>query len=1418
MTGDIWNLLNLVINAASLSIAWESALNYSVIQYIMTTMTMMTSFTETAYLHPLIIRLRVGRSYPAFVIAFFLSLFTSGVVQALTFQASATEQPILSTIQLQKDTLIVGSEQDYPPFATGMTDATAGGFTVDLWKAVAAEAGLKYSIHVRPFHQILQEFKEGKVDVLINLAQSAERRQFADFTVPHVIVHGAIFVRKGESRIRSEDDLIGKSIIVLKADLAHDYAVSKGWEKQLILVNTSAEGMRLLASGQHDVMLLSKLAGMQTLHELGLTSIKALQVKAGFSQKFAFAVPKGQSDLLSEINEGLALTKSNGTYNALYDKWFGVYEIKDVGLRDLLKYIIPMVVVFMGISGYFFYRRKVEREEAENKYRDLYDHAPDMFLSVEAKSANLINFNQTLLNTTGYSRKELAGRPVFELYHPDCVDLARSAFQQFMETKELYGVELQLRRKDGSKVDVSLNASAVCDKHGAILYSRSTLRDITERKQAEEMLRNLFIAVEQSPASVVITDLEACIQYVNSRFTKVTGYTAAEAIGQNPRILQSGQTTQKYYLDLWDKLSKGQAWHGELLNKRKNGELYWEESHIAPVKNSVGVVTHYVAVKTDITERKRLEAALAESNNLLMTVIDTAPIRVFWKDHNLRYLGCNMAFAKDAGMMHPMDVIGKDDYQMGWAAQAELYRADDRAVMESGIAKLSYDEPQTTPSGQMIWLRTSKVQLKNQNNEVSGLLGIYEEITERKQAEEKLQFAASVFTHAREGIMITAADGTIIDVNDTFTSITGYSLSEVLGRNPRLLSSGRQGKEFYDTMWSDLLKNGHWYGEVWNRRKNGEVFAEMLTISAVRDAQNNPQHYVALFSDITSIKQHEQQLEHIAHYDTLTSLPNRVLLADRLSQAMAQAQRRSQRLAVAFLDLDGFKAVNDNHGHEAGDQLLITVATHMKQALREGDTLARLGGDEFVAVLLDLADIEASVPMLTRLLTAAAQPVPVGDLILQVSASLGVTFYPQAEDVNADQLLRQADQAMYQAKLAGKNRYYVFDAALNSNIRSHHESLDRIRLALTKQEFVLYYQPKVNLRTGMIIGAEALIRWQHPQKGLLPPVAFLPVIEDHSLAIDIGEWVIDTALAQIEIWHTAGLNIPVSVNVGARQLQQPDFVERLRTLLATHPHIRPGDLELEVLETSALDDVVGVSHVIEDCRKIGVSFALDDFGTGYSSLTYLRRLPVALLKIDQTFVRDMLDDPDDLAIIEGVVSLARTFRREVIAEGVETVEHGTMLLQLGCELAQGYGIARPMPASQLHSWSTTWQPDAAWVDQSSVSRDNLPLLFASVEQRSWIGAIEGFLKGERDAPLAFDSYQSRFSMWMNTESLANHSAQPAFVAIDSLHRQIQALATELCELQILGRKSEALARLDELYDLRDALLDQLKVPTEKILP
>jgi len=805
-------------------------------------------------------------------------------------------------------------------------------------------------------------------------------------------------------------------------------------------------------------------------------------------------------------------------------------------------------------------------------------------------------------------------------------------------------------------------------------------------------------------------------------------------------------------------------------------------------------------------EHKRGEVALRESEQHFRTLSNSGTALIwtsgtdklcdYFNDPWLHFTGRTLSQELGNGWaegVHPadmdrcMDIYNTAfDRQQPFSMEYRLRHSDGsyRWIMDNGT-------PRFDSSGNFI-----------------GYIGHCYDITERKLADEQLRQAASVFKNANEGITITAPDGTILDVNEAFTRITGYDREEVIGQNPRLLSSGRQGREFYTAMWNALMSTGQWNGEIWNRRKGGEVYAEILTISTVRDDSGKILHYIGLFYDITVLKEHQKHLEQIAHYDSLTRLPNRVLLADRLHQAIARASRSHLLIAVAYVDLDGFKAINDSYGHEVGDKLLVQLAGRMKEALRDIDTLSRLGGDEFVAVLQDLQTHDDSVQILERLLVAAAQPVYADGFDLRVSASIGVAYYPQAEEVDADQLLRQADQAMYQAKQDGKNQFHIFDAEHDRAIRGRRESVGRIRDALENEEFVLHYQPKVNMRTGQVIGAEALIRWHHPERGLLPPAVFLPVIEDDDVITAVGDWVIESALSQMEAWQARGILLPVSVNVAGRQLQSSDFIEKLKLALSLHPTVA-HQLELEVLETSALEDIAQVSHVINACREMGVGFALDDFGTGYSSLTYLKRLPAQSLKIDQSFVRDMLEDSNDLAILDGILGLAIAFQRQVIAEGVETVEHAEMLLRLGCELGQGYAIARPMPADSLDEWLANWRPLAECADRFPIHRDDLPILFAVVKHRSWVALLGQYLRGEQPAPPQMDRHQCRFGKWLDKIGATRHANHPAKERILQLHDAIHNQANELLELMILGRSDEANACFAHIESLRDELLGEL---------
>jgi diguanylate cyclase (GGDEF)-like protein/PAS domain S-box-containing protein len=917
----------------------------------------------------------------------------------------------------------------------------------------------------------------------------------------------------------------------------------------------------------------------------------------------------------------------------------------------------------------------------------------------------ITRMNPTAERLCGWALADALGQPlteVFRIVNAATREPVSDPVQRVLERGEVVGLanHTALLARDNREYQIADSAAPIRDATAQIVGVVLVFSDVTQKYLAEAALAQsqaLFEGIFNSiPDAIVFANTEREITAINPAFVSVFGFEMSDLAGKKTAFFYESQVEYERQGQIRFNLTAAQQKLPYEVNyRKKDGSIFPGETLGTVIKTASGVVLGYLGVIRDITERNQSRALLLESEQRFRALYEKAPLPYQSLDIEANILEVNEAWLSMLGYTRE-EVVGRfiGDFLNESSIQTlscEFPRFKQRGLVDGPEFDLLCKD------GTLKRVVINGRIARDSEGNFQRTHCILTDITERKAAQEKLQLAASVFAHSREGITITDATGSILDVNDAFTRITGYSRDEVIGQNPRLLQSGRQDKSFYEAMWKALTLQGHWSGEVWNRRKGGEVYPELLTISAVRDAQGQTLRYVALFADISAIKAHESQLDRLAHFDALTNLPNRVLLADRLQQAMAQAQRRQQQVAVVYLDLDGFKAINDHHGHQIGDQVLITLAQRMKEALRDGDTLARMGGDEFVAVLIDLQDPSACVPLLQRLLAAAAEPVQVDELDLKVSASLGVTFYPQTQGIDADQLLRQADQAMYQAKVAGKNRYHVFDAAQDSSLRSHHESLERSRLALENKEFVLHYQPKVNMRTGQVIGAEALIRWQHPDKGLLAPALFLPVFEDDPLAVDVGEWVIDTALTQIEQWHATGLDLPVSVNIGARQLQQSNFFERLQTILARHPQMQPGCLELEVLETSALADMVQVSQVIEDCAEMGIRFALDDFGTGYSSLTYLKRLHVTLLKIDQSFVRDMLDDPDDLAILQGVIGLAAAFKREVIAEGVETIAHGTALLQLGCELAQGYGIARPMPADQLPGWVASWQPDAAWI-------------------------------------------------------------------------------------------------------------------------
>lgn len=1048
-------------------------------------------------------------------------------------------------------------------------------------------------------------------------------------------------------------------------------------------------------------------------------------------------------------------------------------------------------------------------------FRTLIEHTTD-YIYIKNRNHVILAASRTLPDLTEAAKQagELVGKTDYDL-HPEAIaDAAyRLESRTFVEGQRVNEIQ-QLRLRDGVERWIDNRKYPINGPGGEIIGVFGIAPDITDYRKASERLRESEESLRQAQK---IGGLGSYTLNIPSGV-----WTGSEVMDEIFGIDRGYERTVGGWLDLIhsddrsmmsayfqnEVLAQGKAFDKEYrILRRSDGAVRWVHGMGRLTCDACGRPVTMHGTIQDITEAKQVEAALRESKELLQLFIEHAPAALAMLDREMRYLAASRRWLE----MHDLskvEILGHSHYEI-FPSVPESWREEHRR----GLAgeKLETSERELTRAdGSVQWIRREILPWRAGDGSVGGIVIFSEDITERKQAEERLRLSATVFTGAREGITITDPKGTILEVNEAFTRITGYARHEVLGRNPRILQSGLQSKDFYRNMWDSLTRDGLWSGEIWNRTKGGDLYPEMLSIHAIRDVGGQVKQYVGLFTDITDVKEHEQQLELAAHYDALTGLPNRALFADRLRQAMAQAHRHNQLLGVVCFDLDGFKAINDGNGHSSGDALLTALAFRMKRALREGDTLARLGGDEFAAVILDLPDRDACLPTLTRLLEAAAEEVQIGDVPLRVTASAGVTFYPQTEEVDADMLLRQAGLALYDAKLAGKNRYSLFDPRHDLMARSRHENIEHLRRALAAHEFVLHYQPKVNMRTGQVIGAEALLRWHHPERGLMPPGLFLPVIEDHPLTVEVGEWVIETALQQIETWQASGFDLPVSVNVSAYELQQPDFVTRLCARLAAHPRVKPSHLELEVLETSALQNVALSSQVLAACREAGVQISVDDFGTGYSSLVYLKRLPANVLKIDQSFVRDMLDEPENLTILKGVLGLAEAFRRDVIAEGVETVDHGLMLLQLGCDFAQGYGIAKSMPARDVQAWASTWRADPRWVDVPAVHANNRAVLFALVEHRAWYGHFQAYLQGTRPTPPLLDAEPCSLSAWLESQRLSAGGMSSSIQAIEKLHLQLHAMATDIYHAHASGRKQDGLGLLRQLRYLHERCLKRLQ--------
>ncbi|MGX5217864.1 EAL domain-containing protein [Pseudomonas segetis] len=1221
------------------------------------------------------------RQLPA-IILFGLTLWASAAA-ALTL--TPTEEKWLQ----QHPILRLGIDTSWPPFEFRDEQGKYQGLAASYISHIEQSLKVKVRpVEPRDWSAVLTLAKAGDIDLLPGIMSTPERRKYLAFTRPYLDFPIVILARNDGPQPSDLKALYGLKVAVVKDYAPHELLRANNPDLNLLPLPSVDAALQALSTGRADALVGDLASSVWRLRQLKLEGV-SITGETPYRYQLAMATP-ASNQVLVGILDKVFDEMSAEQVDELQKPWIGGVIDNRNHWREVLIYGLPFIVALLAIllsvvinnrrlNTEASKRRLIEQElrASEHHYRSLVENLSAITWESTADSPCYAYVSPHAEVLLGYPLENWK-RPGFwqSILHPE--DAARTVAFTSAETAagRDHSLDYRLLAKDGHTVWV--RDIVTLSKQEDTLTLRGLMIDISEAKHTEQALlvsKQMFISVfQQCPDIMVIADRKSGkLLEVNQAFEQQTGISSDQAMGKTP-----------YQLNIWgskgadiefnQKMTNGSLRDLELPFRRSNGELFTGLISAEALNHSDK--STLVVVIRDISHIRRTQQMLELSEEKFAKAFHASPDgMLITRAEDGVLLDANEGFARITGFSADQ-VLNRSTLELGLWNDPEQRAYILQQLKNHGSVR-DYTATIRTSNG-AIRICELSAQLMTIGNQAC-LLTIARDVTERQVMQEKLLQAATVFENTAEGVMITDTRQYITAINRAFTQITGFSEHETLGKHASMLSSGRHDRSFYAGMWQQLNLNGHWQGEIWNKRKTGEVFPEWLTISAVRNSLDEITHYVGVFADITPLKQAQAKLDHQAHHDSLTGLPNRLLFETRLRAELEDCNAGGRQGAVLFMDLDRFKHINDSLGHPIGDQLLKSIAERLKSQLGEQDTIARLGGDEFIILLPGLSTHEQASQTADNLLACFNQAFIVKQHQFFISASIGLCLYPgDGQDVAA--LVKNADTAMYQSKAKGRNRLELYTPELSS-IATERMNLEiGLRHALEHGQLHVVYQPKFSLDNNQLIGAEALVRWAHPKLGEIQPDRFIPVAEECGLILPLGSWMLEQSCRQMAEWQASHAPFgAIAVNLAGEQLRQPDLVEMIAAMLKRYG-LAANLLQLEITESFIMNQTEDALETLHRLKDLGLQLAIDDFGTGYSSLSYLKRLPLDTLKIDQSFVRGLPQNPHDAAIARAIIALGHSLQLSVIAEGVETQAQAQFLADAGCEQIQGFFINRPLSA------------------------------------------------------------------------------------------------------------------------------------------